>query len=139
MWGAGALPQILQAGKSAGINFVSVDDFVREKYGMSAADVVSRVNSNCPTPTAAGAAVAAAVVEGVAVVAGGTTTGEVAGAVPATLEGLGDPAAGGLGVLATVARGPGRQLSWRPASCMVNVQPHAGSFRGATPCCSALL
>ena len=52
--GAGALPQILQAGKAAGINFVSVDDFVREKYGMSAADVVSRVNSNCPNTYGSG-------------------------------------------------------------------------------------
>jgi hypothetical protein len=46
--GAGAVPQLISAGKAAGINFVSVDNFVQEKYGMSSADVVSRVNSNCP-------------------------------------------------------------------------------------------
>nr|QOL01097.1 putative extracellular protein CSOL_026 [Pseudococcomyxa simplex] len=45
---AGAVPQLISAGKAAGINFVSVDNFVQEKYGMSSADVVSRVNSNCP-------------------------------------------------------------------------------------------
>lgn len=43
------MPQLISAGKAAGINFVSVDNFVQEKYGMSPADVVSRVNSNCPT------------------------------------------------------------------------------------------
>jgi hypothetical protein len=52
---AGALPQLLQAGKSAGVNFVSVDSFVREKYGMAASDVITHIASNCPTYTGTGA------------------------------------------------------------------------------------
>jgi hypothetical protein len=45
---AGAVPQLIAAGQAAGIRFVSVNDFVQEKYGMSPADVVSYVASNCP-------------------------------------------------------------------------------------------
>lgn len=45
---AGALPQLLAAGKAAGITFVSVDAFVQERYGMSPTDVVNRVNTVCP-------------------------------------------------------------------------------------------
>ena len=45
---AGALPQLLAAGKAAGITFVSVNDFVQERYGMSPSDVVSHINTVCP-------------------------------------------------------------------------------------------
>ena len=57
---AGALPQLLAAGKAAGVNFVSVDNFVQERYGMSPAAVVSHINSTCPDAGWAAAATSSA-------------------------------------------------------------------------------